>query len=250
MKDIEKIVITTMITAGTSMRICQESRTQNRKMCYELFGFDILIDENLNCHLIEVNMKPNMSGLSSLLDYYMKYSIILDMFRLANIIDFDLNESSEKKEKMLNSIIDYENRFSNSISVERRNAVELKELNPWDDPVFADFEIVRDLIDELVRKSSSTKKAADLPDYFNIDDELKRSKCKETENNEDFKGTFSESGHFRLIYPTPENVERYSSCFDVERYEDIVLHKWILMSDEEKLKVVQSHFDGCESQYY
>ena len=70
MNEIEKIVIITLITAGTSMKICQETRTKHRKLCYELYGFDILIDEKMNCHLIEVNMKPNMSGLSSLLDYF------------------------------------------------------------------------------------------------------------------------------------------------------------------------------------
>ncbi|KAK8863517.1 hypothetical protein M9Y10_011203 [Tritrichomonas musculus] len=249
-KQIEKIIVTTLITAGTSIRICQESITKHRKLCYELFGFDILIDEKFHCHLLEVNMKPNMSGLSSLLDYYMKYSVILDMLRLANIIDFDLDSSDEKKIKLKNDIENYEKKFAESISSERRKAVELNELNPWDDPVFADFEIVRDLIDELVRKSSSSKKAASVPDYFDINDELKISKCKKTENDEDFKGTFSEEGHFRLIYPTPKNADKYSSCFDVLRYEDIVLHKWMLMSEEEKLKIIQSHFNGCESKYY
>ena len=250
MNEIEKIVIITLITAGTSMRICQETRTKHRKLCYELYGFDILIDEKMNCHLIEVNMKPNMSGLSSLLDFFMKYSIILDMLRLANIIDYDYNASDEKKEKLKNDIEDYEKRFHDSISSQRRKAVELNEINPWDDPVFADFEIIRDLIDELVRKDSSHKKSASIPDYFDINDELKISKCKKTENDEDFKGTFSEEGHFRLIYPTPENANTYSSCFGGLRYEDIVLHKWITMPDEEKLKIIQSHFNGFESRYY
>lgn len=112
--------------------------------------------------------------------------------------------------------------------------MELNELNPWDSPVFADYEIVRDLIDELVRKDSSPSKAALKSDYFDINEELAISKCKLTKKDEDFRGKFSEKGHFRLIYPIPENVEKFTRCFKVVRYEDIVLQKWIMLPDEEK----------------
>lgn len=247
MMQFEKIIITTLITAITAMRICQESRTKHRKLCYELFGFDILIDENLNCYLLEVNMNPNMSGEHSVLDYKMKYSLNLDMLRIANIIDFDLN--THKIDKLKNKIFEYEKKFSESISNERRESVEINGFNPWDDPVFADFEIVRDLIDELVKKSSSPQKAALVSDYFDINEEIQITKCKHIENDKDFKGTFSEKGHFRLIYPTPENVQLYSHCFGTLRYEDVVLHKWILLPDNEKLKIIEDHLNGYEIQY-
>ncbi|KAK8846409.1 hypothetical protein M9Y10_020427 [Tritrichomonas musculus] len=247
-REFERIIITTLITAGTAMRIVQESRTKHRKLCYELYGFDILLDEDLNCHLLEVNMNPNLSGIPSLLDYFMKYSVNLDMLRLANIIDLDL-KSPEKREKMKKRIFSYEKKFDNSIPIERRKAVELNLLNPWDSPVFADFEIVRDLIDELVRKDSSIKKSASVPDYYDIVDELKISKCKETKSDRDFKGTFSEKGHFKLIYPRPENIQLYSKCFGVMRYEDVVLQKWIALPDVDKLQIIKSHLLGYETLY-
>ena len=108
---------------------------------------------------------------------------------------------------------------------------------------------MRDLIDELVKKKSDPNKSALAPDYYDIDEELKISKCIETENDIDFKGTFSEKGHFRLIYPTPENAQTYSKCFGVIRYEDIVLQKWIVLPDDEKLKIIESHLNGYETKY-
>ena len=149
-------------------------------------------------------MNPNMSGHPSLLDHEMKRSVIEDVLRLAKIVDID-TRSAKSKEK----VADYEKKFIESVSFERKKAVELKKLNPWDEPVFADFEIVRDLIDELVRKKSSVKKSASLSDYFCIEDLLAVSKCRAVENDEDFCGTFSEEENFRLIFPTPENVELY-----------------------------------------
>lgn len=248
-EDFEKVVIATLITGGTAIRICHEPRTKYRKLSYELYGFDILLDEDFNSHLMEVNVCPSLSGQPSLMDYNIKYPLNLDLLRLANIIDFDLNEPIEKREKLKSDIENYEKKISDSISIERRRAVELNELDPWDSPVFADFEIVRDLIDELVRKASTPEKSASVSDYFDVNEELKISGCKMAKKDEDFKGKFSEKGHFRFIYPLPENVDKYRCCFKVMRYEDIVLQKWIQMTDEEKISIVQSYLLGYEEKY-
>ena len=96
----------------------------------------------------------------------MKYSFNIDIFRIANIID--LSASSEKREKMKSKIENYEKRFSDSITSERRTTVELNGLNPWDDLVFADFEIVRDLIDELARKIPNPNKSAFVSDLISM----------------------------------------------------------------------------------
>lgn len=247
--DFERIIITTLITGGTAIRICHEPRTKYRKLSYELYGFDILIDENLNSHLMEVNVCPSLSGQPSVMDYNIKYPLNLDMIRLANIIDLDLNDSSEKKEKIVNDILKYEKKFADSIPIERRKAVELNQLNPWDSPVFADFEIVRDLIDELVRKDSTPSKSVLLSDYFDINEEIAISKCKISKKDEDFRAKFSEKGHYRLIYPIPENVEKFTRCFNVVRYEDIVLQKWMILPDDEKIELIKSHFLDYEMKY-
>ena len=51
------------------------------KNCFELFGFDILIDENLRPWLIEVNLSPSMNTDTSI-DLKIKSALISDLFNL------------------------------------------------------------------------------------------------------------------------------------------------------------------------
>jgi D-alanine-D-alanine ligase-like ATP-grasp enzyme len=53
-------------------------------MCFQILGFDILIDKNFRPWLIEVNQSPSF-GTDSPLDYQVKKSVIGDAFKLLNI---------------------------------------------------------------------------------------------------------------------------------------------------------------------
>lgn len=53
--------------------------------CFELFGFDILIDDNLQCWLIEVNLSPSL-GCESSLDQKIKSNLIADLFTLIGVV--------------------------------------------------------------------------------------------------------------------------------------------------------------------
>ena len=52
--------------------------------CFELLGFDILIDDLLQAWLIEVNLSPSL-GCDSPLDQRIKGNLIADMFTLIGI---------------------------------------------------------------------------------------------------------------------------------------------------------------------
>ena len=54
----------------------------NDKHCFEMYGFDILIDANCKCWLVEVNASPALTG-STKEDGIMKKSLIND---LCNIV--------------------------------------------------------------------------------------------------------------------------------------------------------------------
>jgi tubulin polyglutamylase TTLL5 len=58
---------------------------QNRNSCFELFGFDILIDDNLNPWLIEVNLSPSLHC-ESPLDLKIKGELIAECFDLIRIV--------------------------------------------------------------------------------------------------------------------------------------------------------------------
>jgi len=55
-----------------------------RNCCFEVFGFDVLIDKDFNAWLIEVNILPSLSS-SSQLDKKIKTMLLGDTFNLVGI---------------------------------------------------------------------------------------------------------------------------------------------------------------------
>jgi tubulin polyglutamylase TTLL4 len=60
----------------------------NRQSCFELYGFDVLIDESLKPWLLEVNVFPSLSS-SSPFDKIVKSQLICDVFTLIGIRGYD-----------------------------------------------------------------------------------------------------------------------------------------------------------------
>lgn len=52
--------------------------------CFELLGFDILIDSDLEPWLIEVNLSPSL-GCDSALDQNIKAALVSDLFTLTGV---------------------------------------------------------------------------------------------------------------------------------------------------------------------
>ena len=53
-------------------------------MCYQILGFDIMIDRHFKPWLIEVNQSPSFAT-DSPLDYEVKKSVLRDTFKLLNV---------------------------------------------------------------------------------------------------------------------------------------------------------------------
>ena len=58
-------------------------KAENKDLCFEILGFDIIFDENLKPFLLEVNHSPSFST-DSLLDYNVKKNLIEDTFIMVN----------------------------------------------------------------------------------------------------------------------------------------------------------------------
>ncbi|CAN0502200.1 unnamed protein product, partial [Ectocarpus sp. 8 AP-2014] len=80
-RSIEDVVLRTMVAADGDMTTHSHQFTRHRGCCYELFGFDVLLDEALKPWLLEVNISPSLFG-SSALDRRIKGTLMADIFHL------------------------------------------------------------------------------------------------------------------------------------------------------------------------
>lgn len=56
----------------------------NRQNCFELFGFDVLIDSNLKPWILEINLSPSLAC-EAPLDFHIKSRLIADTLNLVQI---------------------------------------------------------------------------------------------------------------------------------------------------------------------
>lgn len=92
---IEEIIIKTLISAE-SLMISSLSSQKYRNSCFELYGFDILIDSKLKPWLLEVNILPSLSS-SSAMDKKIKTSLMCDMFTLVGVIPYHKKDLPAEK---------------------------------------------------------------------------------------------------------------------------------------------------------
>lgn len=75
--DIQQVILRTLQSVQKIMI--------NDKHCFELYGFDILLDDRLKPWLLEVNASPSLTA-ETPADYHLKFNILEDVF---NILDLE-----------------------------------------------------------------------------------------------------------------------------------------------------------------
>ena len=70
----------------------------HRTNCFEVFGYDVLIDSNLKPWLMEINLSPSLAC-DSPLDLEIKSNLINDTFNLIGIKRYDRKKENENKVK-------------------------------------------------------------------------------------------------------------------------------------------------------
>jgi tubulin polyglutamylase TTLL5 len=87
-KKIEDIIIKTVIAVEPIINNANEMYCPLPNQCFELFGFDILIDDKLEPWLLEVNLTPAL-GCDSPLDQKIKSNVIADLLSMAGVIQME-----------------------------------------------------------------------------------------------------------------------------------------------------------------
>jgi tubulin polyglutamylase TTLL4 len=71
---------------------------KNRNACFEIYGFDVIIDAKLRPWLLEVNVAPSLSS-SSPYDKQVKTLLLCDTLHLVGFHTFDRKRVEDDKKK-------------------------------------------------------------------------------------------------------------------------------------------------------
>lgn len=78
------IILKLLILGEYGITKAIKHKSINQKNCFEVYGFDILIDSELKPWLLEVNLSPAL-GTDSPLDTFIKSNLIADTLNLINV---------------------------------------------------------------------------------------------------------------------------------------------------------------------
>ena len=122
MGEIKDLIVKTLIPAQPELahnyRTCQPSDLENM-MCFQILGFDILLDKQCKPYLLEVNHAPSFAT-DSPLDYEIKHSLFADTFRLLDM------SVAKKKQKLLQIYEEKRARMMTKLTMKQK--IEMKRL--------------------------------------------------------------------------------------------------------------------------
>ncbi|CDW78896.1 tubulin-tyrosine ligase family protein [Stylonychia lemnae] len=201
-RKIEDIIIKTIISAEPILNNAFEMYVPYRNNCFELLGFDILIDSMLNPWLLEVNLSPSLACDSSL-DQEIKGQLVADLLNLAGVMNVDFKPA---KNEMIN------------------------ELNTYTKGSF-EYQISHNKINSKKNKVKQKLNASMFQDSFTADliprnrDILNQYKGKDKVILREAEEEYYRKGKFKLIFPT-DNFGFYKSFFEEERQLNVQLDKY------------------------
>ena len=105
---IDDIIIKTLISSENSLVNAISKHCSFQENCFELYGFDILIDDNLNCWLMEVNLSPNLH-FDAPIDLKIKGEMIAEIFDIIRVVPYDIRNEIYENNSKFSSIAKYLN---------------------------------------------------------------------------------------------------------------------------------------------
>lgn len=87
-------MIKTIISGENVINNATDMFVPYKDNCFELLGFDILIDDNFEPWLLEVNLSPSLNC-DSPLDQKIKSNLIADLLNLTGVVHMDERKVGE-----------------------------------------------------------------------------------------------------------------------------------------------------------
>ena len=102
--NIKDIIVKTVLSAESPI-LQQMGGNKNKNCCFEIYGFDVIIDAKMRPWILEVNVSPSLSS-SSLLDKQIKTMLLSDSlymlgFKLIDRKKIEQDKAKQDKERLL-----------------------------------------------------------------------------------------------------------------------------------------------------
>uniref|UniRef100_A0A5K3FN36 Tubulin--tyrosine ligase-like protein 5 n=1 Tax=Mesocestoides corti TaxID=53468 RepID=A0A5K3FN36_MESCO len=92
---IEDIIIKAFVAVEDQINYACRLFMSSKSNCFELYGFDIIVDENLRPWLLEVNLSPSLAC-DTPLDFKVKSNMLSDLLNLAGIVCYDPTKRNKR----------------------------------------------------------------------------------------------------------------------------------------------------------
>ncbi len=87
MMRIEELIVKTLLSGEMAIASASNMFQPYRGNCFELYGFDVLVDENMKPWLMEVNLSPSLAC-DAPIDLKIKANMVSDLFSIVGLSDF------------------------------------------------------------------------------------------------------------------------------------------------------------------
>lgn len=194
-REIEEVIIKAFISTEKPIREHMSRFLEQEFICYELFGIDIILDEDYKPWLLEVNISPSLHS-GTPLDVSVKAPLAKDVLNLAGVY---VPPSFDKL-----SDADYSTRPRNG----RKNREQLIKEASW----VAAYKDQLGVIDNRIFKRLTPEDTRALVEF---EDELERI------------------GDFKLVFPTA-HTSHYQKYFAETIYMNILLQQWQIAQEDDR----------------
>nr|XP_020446565.1 tubulin polyglutamylase TTLL5 isoform X3 [Monopterus albus] len=99
MRQVEDLIVKAVLSAQLQIAAACEMFVPHKTNCFELYGFDVLVDSNLKPWLLEVNLSPSLAC-DAPLDLKIKASMIADMFSLVGFVCQDPHSRQPRSDRV------------------------------------------------------------------------------------------------------------------------------------------------------
>ena len=98
MARVEDIVIKTVLAGELPIATASRSQLPHRNACFELYGFDVLVSDDLQPWLLEVNLSPSLAC-EAPVDFKIKSHLVADFFNLGLLPLYDMGVKVEAQRR-------------------------------------------------------------------------------------------------------------------------------------------------------